>query len=349
MARFFNQADAAAVAGLAAQLEPLKFQPEPDLAFFTAGDARASALAAYTRLYPIDPSHCRARALGYVDLAGQRLAVHYFLPNTPQGPRGTLVLVHGLYDHLGLYQDAVALGLAAGYSVVGFDLPGHGLSEGARACIQDFAIYSDALADLITRLNAHADLFREPLVALGQSTGGAILLDTLWRHPATAARFTRQVLMAPLVVPRGWRFGRILHRVLHPWVKQLKRGLSSSSHNPERLAFINHQDPLQAHILSLDWLAAMQRYHLELLRRPPVETPVLVVQGTADTTLNWRYNLRVLRAKLPGVQVELIEGADHQLLNERDDYRGAALAAAGKFLFDEDDANLATSSPNSSL
>ena len=46
-----------------------------------------------------------------------------------EGARGTVFMVHGYTDHLGLYGDLIRHLLALGYSVAGFDLPGHGLSS----------------------------------------------------------------------------------------------------------------------------------------------------------------------------------------------------------------------------
>lgn len=86
-------------------------------------------------------------------------------------PRGTLVIVHGLGEHIGRYEAAAARFNTWGWRVVGMDLRGHGDSGGARGGLPR----SDAMLDDLGRLIAAvrgAD--RAPLVLLGHSMGGLI-------------------------------------------------------------------------------------------------------------------------------------------------------------------------------
>jgi lysophospholipase len=63
---------------------------------------------------------------GTVASGPHRLAVHRWqLPDAT----ATLLLVHGYYDHTGLYGKLVEYGLSRGFNVLIFDLPGHGLSS----------------------------------------------------------------------------------------------------------------------------------------------------------------------------------------------------------------------------
>jgi alpha-beta hydrolase superfamily lysophospholipase len=56
----------------------------------------------------------------------------------------------------------------------------------------------------------------------------------------------------------------------------------------------------------------------------PAETSkkgFLILQGDRDTTVDWRYNVRLLRDKFPAANVEMIPGARHELLNEAAEFR----------------------------
>ena len=46
----------------------------------------------------------------------------------PAEPQGTLLLLHGYYDHMGLYRHVVDWALSMNFAVLACDLPGHGLS-----------------------------------------------------------------------------------------------------------------------------------------------------------------------------------------------------------------------------
>ncbi|MCO1852040.1 alpha/beta hydrolase, partial [Pseudomonas aeruginosa] len=94
-----------------------------------AAEADAAVLA-YQAYYGLDlrSRHPRLQArLGSMAVDGRRLAVQAWL--LPEA-RGSLLLMHGYYDHMGLYRHVVDWALGMGFSVLACDLPGHGLSEG---------------------------------------------------------------------------------------------------------------------------------------------------------------------------------------------------------------------------
>jgi alpha-beta hydrolase superfamily lysophospholipase len=87
--------------------------------------------------------------------------------------RGTIVIVHGLGEHIGRYAHVAASLNAGGWSVVGYDQRGHGASEGQRGRL---GAANDLLRDLAVVLDgvrAGAD-FAAPLVLLGHSMGGTV-------------------------------------------------------------------------------------------------------------------------------------------------------------------------------
>ncbi|HEX2540949.1 MAG TPA: alpha/beta hydrolase [Caldimonas sp.] len=99
------------------------------------------------------------------------------------GGRGTIVLVHGLGEHIGRYEHVAASLNEHGWRVVAFDQRGHGASEGERGRL---GAADDLLVDLAPVLDAaHAEAPR-PLVLLGHSMGGTV-----------AARFVAAGLESP--------------------------------------------------------------------------------------------------------------------------------------------------------
>lgn len=261
---------------------------------------------------------------GRMHAAGFDIATHYWLPSEP---RGTLVIVHGYYDHVGLFSHAIEFALQEGLAVLAFDLPGHGLSSGDRAAIDSFDQYGDVLHQAMARA---AILLPKPFHSMGQSTGAAVILNYLWRYEeqTDAPRVLNKIaLVAPLVLPRGWGSGRFLFYALRRFVRRLRRGSSRSSHDPAFTRFVEN-DPLQAKYLSVQWVGAMAQWHDFFIQAKPLQRPFLVVQGTSDMTVAWRYNLKQIRAKLPVATVHLIAGAGHQLINESPEYREKLLEVA---------------------
>jgi alpha-beta hydrolase superfamily lysophospholipase len=86
--------------------------------------------------------------------------------------RGTIVIVHGLGEHIGRYGHVAAHLNASRWSVVGYDQRGHGASPGERGRI---AAHDDLLADLAALVDDVRAEASGPLVLLGHSLGGLVV------------------------------------------------------------------------------------------------------------------------------------------------------------------------------
>ncbi|AXA68470.1 alpha/beta hydrolase [Pseudomonas oryzihabitans] len=253
-------------------------------------------------------------ALGALAAGGYQLAVQGWWPREP---RGSLLLLHGYYDHMGLYGHVVDWALSRQWAVLACDLPGHGLSSGARASINDFGEYQTALTALIAEAR-RLDLPR-PWHLLGQSTGGAILLDYLLRGEP-APELGETILLAPLVRPHAWRQGLWTYRLVKPFVRALPRRFSVNSGDPAFLDFLQ-QDGLQPRELPAQWVGALARWIPQLERAPASTRSLLVIQGEQDFTVDWRHNLGVLEAKFARPEVLRLPEARHHLVNETEALR----------------------------
>ncbi len=90
----------------------------------------------------------------------------------PQQARGIIVLVHGLAEHSGRYDDFAKNASAAGLGVFAIDLRGHGRSPGEALWVNSFDDYLldiDALMETVSLSAAPC-----PLFLMGHSLGGAI-------------------------------------------------------------------------------------------------------------------------------------------------------------------------------
>lgn len=306
-------------------LPKLQCQPERDTRSELIPQARA-----YVHHYCLDMNERfvgTRHFMGKASLAGFDIAVQYWLPPNPQG---TLTVVHGYFDHAGLYGHVIRFALARGLAVIAYDQPGHGLSSGERLAINSFDCYGDVLEQL---LQLSAQHFVGPRFLVGQSMGGATVLNHRWRYGGELAGTT--ALCAPLLLPVGWGVSRVLYRLLHRWINRVPRKLLDSSHDADFNRFLAKEDGLQDHHVSVAWVGAMKRWDETFRQLRPRDDRLLVVQGTGDGTVNWRYNLKELGRKLPNLKVELIEGAYHHLVNESDDYREPVFDAIERFFFEE--------------
>jgi alpha-beta hydrolase superfamily lysophospholipase len=296
----------------------------PDFNVNVAAIETQSAVA-YLRYYDIDFAEHYPdlkHRLGTIQSGSYRLCLHCWEQPSAQK---TLLLVHGYLDHVGLFGQLIRCGLDRGYNVVAFDLPGHGLSSGERAVIDDFSDYSQAIADVVASCQHLTGRWQ----VLAQSTGGAALFDYLLTRGAKP--FTAAVLLAPLVRPRGWRWINPAQRILGSFRNDVSRVFAKNSSNAAFLKFV-HSDPLQSKRLSLRWLGALRRWLANLPEQGTAPIPMLVIQGDADQTVDWRYNVPRIQRLFKGVQLEMLPGARHHLANESELYMKQIFRLSDHFL-----------------
>lgn len=261
-------------------------------------------------------------SLGYCQSGDYRLAVHCW---EQPGAGDSLLLVHGYFDHVGLYGHLVRFGLGRGGRVVAFDLPGHGLSSGPRSEIGDFAEYRQALCDVMACTGHRATRWQ----VIAQSTGAAAVMDLL--QCEGGASLDRVVLLAPLVWPHGWRRVNLAWLLLHRWLDSVPRQFADNSQDPGFLEFLR-VDPMQPQEIPLSWLGALRRWLRRFLAGAACDRPVLVVQGDADGTVDWGRNLVQIRRLFPNMQLYMLPGGRHHLANEGAGLRADYLLAVSRFL-----------------
>lgn len=254
---------------------------------------------------------------GLLSIAGFHIVAQVWQPKTPTA---TAYIVHGLYDHVGLYHHLIKYCLNRGWRVVAFDLPGHGLSSGKRSAIDNFQQYDQVFTKILTNICLH---FSEPIHVFGQSTGGAIITNYLLKYNVNKANspFKSINLISPLVRPKGWLKIKLFLPIVRLYKKHLQRGISTNSHDKDFLDFVQTKDPLQTKQLAISWIEAVINWNEFIEKRKPTDTDVNIVQGTDDYSVIWKYNMKLLKKKLPNSDIELINNARHHLVNETKEFQ----------------------------
>lgn len=296
------------------------FSPDTLRASLQALSARQPICAeglAYQRFYGLTGAEAGPRHswLGRFEVAGYEIVSQVWLP---QQPKATLFLLHGFYDHMGLYRHIVDWAVAQGFAVISCDLPGHGLSSGSRASINDFAEYQLVLQQLF--VEAQALQLPQPWHLCGQSTGGAIVIEHLLYHGSDSPAQGQAILLAPLVRPRAWGWSKLSYYLLKPFVKDIARRFSENSNAPAFLPFLL-ADPLQPQRLPTAWVGALASWISRIENAPRSTRSPLIIQGEADMTVDWSHNLAVLGEKFAQPQILMLHEARHHLANELPELR----------------------------
>jgi alpha-beta hydrolase superfamily lysophospholipase len=104
---------------------------------------------------------------------GLKLFVKHWPLNADTPPTGIALLVHGLGEHLGRYEEVAQQLNQAGWAVMGYDQRGHGQSAGPRGRLNQS---DDLLHDLSAMVDAARAAYPDLRLALiGHSMGGLVV------------------------------------------------------------------------------------------------------------------------------------------------------------------------------
>jgi lysophospholipase len=271
------------------------------------------------------------------------------LPET-MPKRGICVLLNGHTEFLEKYTEVAGELCERGFEVVSLDWRGQGASErqvyGNRAGhVGNFEEYDLDLSALMLQFvepiqrSLPAPL---PVIALGHSMGGHILLRYLHDHPR---RFLCAVVCAPMIEintgkysPATVAFLTSLFNLFRPskrfifGIEQrdpLELGFEDNAVTSDRARYERNQNLLrQQPFLRINgptfgWLGAAFRSMHRMQKKSYAEeivTPLLVF-GAGDDRVVRTEAIRTFCRSLPNARYVEIEGAKHEILNERDPVR----------------------------
>ncbi|HRF88751.1 MAG TPA: alpha/beta hydrolase [Pseudomonadales bacterium] len=303
---------------------PLKTALTP-LQFDVALDSNPEGFEEYRHFYQLDQLPAPHR-IGSVASGMHTLAVQYWLPENAQR---TALLVHGYFDHVGLYHHVIHYLLKKNFAVIAFDLPGHGLSSGARAVIYDFDEYAQAIHAILV---ASANKKLPPItLGFGQSTGCAAWMN--FQMSGFNNSIQKLILFSPLLRPHHWQpQAHALYLTLRHFVQYIPRNFRANSSNQAFLQFCHYEDPLQPRYLTVAWVTAMKNWLHRFSKQPAIAIPTLILQGELDDTVDWRYNIPTICKKIPNAQLHYLAEARHHLANESTSIRARTWQIVTQFL-----------------
>jgi alpha-beta hydrolase superfamily lysophospholipase len=193
--------------------------------------------------------------------------------------KGHLLIVHGLAEHMGRYEEVGGWCADAGYRATGLELRGHGDSGGKRGHILSWSEY---VADVDAAVKS---LETDRLVVLAHSMGGLVVLDWLRNNAdkAKAVALSAPLLQASVKAPR-WKVmaANVLSRITPGLVMANEIPPSDVSRSPEIVK--NYaSDSRIFHGVTPRWYTEMNATQARVVEHAPsYRTPARFVWGTDD-------------------------------------------------------------------
>jgi alpha-beta hydrolase superfamily lysophospholipase len=228
-----------------------------------------------------------------------------------------LVIVHGLGEHSGRYQNVVNHFVPKGYAIYSFDHRGHGRSPGQQGFINSFDEFQQdvhAFVQMVSQREAG-----KPFFLMGHSMGGGIVLNYILHHPEgldgviASAPAVGALDIPPVLL--------LLSRVLDKLLPSLSvaTGLDATGVSRDLEAVRAYQNDPLVHG------KGSPRFAMELKRAAEwtqanagrIQLPLLMVHGSDDRIVNVA-NSRTFFASLTQADKKLIvyEGGYHEPHND---------------------------------
>ncbi len=217
-----------------------------------------------------------------------------FLPEKSQdvsfNPRALVIGIHGFGDHAGRYRRLAEATFTALDCIFYMpDLPGHGLTKGARG-LTNFADIEVVVRETVSY--ASAQYPNVPLILFGHSMGGGVVLDILTQdhlkqnggNSAFSAAIVTSPWLKPFIEPKPWLVatGWLLSKIKPDFTLNAKLNLADLTDDlsiQEETA----RDSLYHNLICYALYSDMRTSGLRNLKESPcLDLPLLLMIGGKD-------------------------------------------------------------------
>ncbi|HJR79713.1 MAG TPA: lysophospholipase [Anaerolineales bacterium] len=235
-------------------------------------------------------------------------------------PKALVALVHGLGEHTGRYTHVGEILTKAGYTIVGFDLRGHGKSDGARGHFPSLEKVMMDIKEFMNFLAPHGSGL--PRFLYGHSLGGLLALSYAIQYGTglkgiivTGAGLRAALQEQKAKVAMAKLLGSLMPAIT------IQSGLDPTTLSRDSnvvQAYVN--DMLVHYSTSLGFgKSALNAIDLCFARAKELVPPLLIMHGTADKLTYPTGSedfARLVREAGRDVTLKLWEGLYHELHNE---------------------------------
>ncbi len=232
--------------------------------------------------------------------------------------KAVVVIVHGLGEHSGRYENLLKSLSGKKLSVFAIDHRGHGKSDGKRGHI-------DSFMDYVYDLKLFVEFIKEenrglPVILIGHSMGGVIAARYAMTYPDDPSLLviSSPGLAATIKVP-DWKTG--VARFFSSRVASLSfsNGLKAEyiSHDPE-VVRAYEDDPLVHDRVSARWVVEFLRAIEECMANAKnIRKPILLIHGKDDNIADYRATEEFFNSvSSANKKLYLYEGLYHETMNE---------------------------------
>lgn len=221
----------------------------------------------------------------YTTADGLNLYSREWLPEAT--PDSVFLLVHGLGEHSGRYQHVAEFLTNSGSAVIGFDLRGHGKSDGSRGHAGSYDLVMDDITHFLDQIRTNFPGI--PLFLYGHSLGGNLVLYYLInRKPIIDGAVVTSPGLSPANIVPAWKivFGKVLYFLLPTY--KMENGLDVTGLSRDQSVIDAYvADPyVHSKVSARLGLDIINHGKLIIEHASEINIPLLLMVGTSDRIVN---------------------------------------------------------------
>jgi len=265
---------------------------------------------------------------------------------------GTIFLQQGHNEFIEKYFETVQEFIDRKYSVITFDWRGQGMSDHQlkdihKAFIADFKRHDKDLKYILQKVIG--DNFPKPLIGIGHSMGGCIMLSAFHDHPD---KFSQGILSAPMLGFRNERFLRTASSVLNIFKKDTDYLLGSKPNMGEETPFeendlttdryrykrtlklVKKKPNIRLWGVTNGFAKAVNKKFKAIRQKNWVESinlNILIINNIRDQVVS-SDKIKEIHKRLPNSEMVTFDSTKHEIFMEKDTHRKDLWNSIDQFL-----------------
>ena len=231
--------------------------------------------------------------------------------------KGVMIITHGMGEHSMRYMEMVDFFTNVGYTVISFDIRGHGLSEGKRGHTPGYEFLMDDIERVYTQVKK--DYPSLPIFLFGHSMGGNLVLNFLLRKPNSicGAIVTGAYLKLGFEPPKWKIILAKLSSSIWPTLSQpTELELDALSRNKEVIRKYENDELVHDRITSAFFINVHFAGQYVIDHANEIKTPLLVMHGMEDRLTSPKGSQEFASNAGENVHLKMWDGLYHELHNE---------------------------------
>lgn len=232
----------------------------------------------------------------------------------PETAKGVVVLVHGMGEHSGRYEDSVVPHLLKNnYAIVAYDQFGHGQSHGKRGHCPSYEALLESLEYVIKRAKL---LFSNvPVFLYGHSLGGNIVINyTIRKQPDVKGVVATSPFLRLAFQPPKWKvaLGKLMLKIAPSITMPSEIEEAAISSIPNEVKRYQ-EDPLNHGKISPMFLfPVINAGEYAIANAHKLKIPMLVTHGTGDRIIDYQGSVAFTN-QAHGAELKLYNNGYHEL------------------------------------